>query len=154
MTGLEAISAHNGWAIAILGISIVFTGLTLLSITIAQLHKVLDLWDRRSGYGQWFKRGSRASLETGGPTPLPADIADAARVYKLLIEHMGDYPFSLPWILDLAVHRNVARPYSALNDLLLAGIIVPSGDGYYLWNEAVSGMPLSLRKRVKGEGRV
>ena len=42
MTGLEAISAHNGWNIAIVGISIVFTGLTVLSLTIAQLHKILS----------------------------------------------------------------------------------------------------------------
>ena len=55
MTGLEAISASNGWAISVLGISIVFSGLTLLSITIAQLHKLLDMWERRAEYYDRFK---------------------------------------------------------------------------------------------------
>ena len=45
MTGLEAISAHNGWSIAAVGITIVFTGLTMLCIILSQLYKVLDFWE-------------------------------------------------------------------------------------------------------------
>jgi len=36
--GIEAINANNGWAISAVGITIVFSGLVLLSFVIAQLH--------------------------------------------------------------------------------------------------------------------
>ncbi len=40
-TGIENITAHNGWAMAITGGLIVFAGLSLLSFAIAQLHKII-----------------------------------------------------------------------------------------------------------------
>jgi hypothetical protein len=48
--GLENISAHNGWAISLVGITIVFTGLTLLSLAIDQLHKILNIWENKDKY--------------------------------------------------------------------------------------------------------
>ena len=45
MYGLDAIAANNGWAISGVGISIVFSGLCVLSFVISQLHKVLNLWE-------------------------------------------------------------------------------------------------------------
>lgn len=41
MIGIENITAHNGWAMAITGGIIVFAGLSLLSFAIAQLHKII-----------------------------------------------------------------------------------------------------------------
>jgi len=38
--GLEAISAQNGWAMAVAGALIVISGLTVLSLVISQLHKI------------------------------------------------------------------------------------------------------------------
>ena len=46
MYGLEAINANNGWAISVVGVTIVFTGLVMLSFVIAQLHKVLGIVER------------------------------------------------------------------------------------------------------------
>ena len=43
--GLEAINAHNGWAISVVGITIVFTGLVALSALISQLYKLVALYD-------------------------------------------------------------------------------------------------------------
>ncbi|MCF6246649.1 MAG: hypothetical protein L3J69_04730 [Desulfobacula sp.] len=45
MYGIEAINANNGWAISIVGITIVFSGLVTLSSVISQLHKVLAIWE-------------------------------------------------------------------------------------------------------------
>jgi len=39
--GLQAIAAHNGWAMALAGALIVFSGLVILSFVISQLHKIL-----------------------------------------------------------------------------------------------------------------
>ena len=47
MYGFDNITANNGWAIAVIGASIVFAGLVILSFVISQIHKVLELWDRR-----------------------------------------------------------------------------------------------------------
>jgi hypothetical protein len=29
----------------------------------------------------------------------------------------------------------MSHPYSTINDLILAGFIVPDGKGYYVWNQ-------------------
>ncbi|MBW1726140.1 MAG: OadG family protein [Deltaproteobacteria bacterium] len=39
MYGLQAIAAYNGWAMALAGALIVFSGLVILSFVISQLHK-------------------------------------------------------------------------------------------------------------------
>lgn len=43
MYGLEAINAHNGWSMAVVGPLIVMSGLTILAIIISQLHKLVAL---------------------------------------------------------------------------------------------------------------
>ncbi|GBC62534.1 hypothetical protein DENIS_3506 [Desulfonema ishimotonii] len=138
MTGLEAINAHNGWSIAVLGISIVFTGLTLLSATISQLYKILEMWENRDEY---FKR-KREALEKAQQAPavcvvLPGNIKESARQFRLLINHMGE-PFALPKLLDYARRCGLERPHSSLNDLILSKAIVPDAEGYYSWNKNVS----------------
>ena len=45
MYGLDAISAHNGWAMAVVGATIIFSGLIVLSLAISQLTNLLKLWD-------------------------------------------------------------------------------------------------------------
>ena len=47
MYGFENITANNGWAMAVIGATIVFAGLVVLSFAISQIHKVLALWDKR-----------------------------------------------------------------------------------------------------------
>ncbi len=45
--GFANIAAHNGWSMALLGISIVMTGLIVLSLAISQIHKLVAFWERR-----------------------------------------------------------------------------------------------------------
>lgn len=47
MFGLKAISAHNGWAMAVVGAAIVFSGLAVLAFVISQIHKLLGFWDKK-----------------------------------------------------------------------------------------------------------
>jgi hypothetical protein len=81
LTGLEAIAAHNGWSIAALGISIVFTGLIILSFTIAQLHKVLDFLE---GGDKSKQKIQKEVPDEPVCTPLPQDIKESALHFKLL----------------------------------------------------------------------
>ena len=133
MTGLEAISSHNGWAIAAVGISIVFTGLTVLSIIISQLHKALNFWDERGVRYQQMKEQWQKKEGIDSHIPMK-DIEESARQFNLLTERIGE-PFSLSKLLELSEKCGMSRPHSALNDLLLKKHIVPDGKGYYSWNK-------------------
>jgi len=152
LTGLEAISANNGWSIAGLGVTIVFTGLVALATAIEQLHKMLDIWENRRAYFEWFKqKRAKKATEPEKVVYLPEDIQEAARIYKMLIERMEEHPFSLPKLLDFALRRGIGKPYSTINDLLLAKVIVPVGDGYFSWNEDVAKIPINIPKKKEKE---
>ena len=138
MYGLDAITANNGWHMAALGISIVFTGLILLSFTVAQLHNILRLFDNRDAYckkirGLFEKNNNKQKVGDSDLT-LPNNIKEAAGQCKLLIERIGE-PFSLPRLIELSEKCGMSHPYSTINDLILAGFIVPDGKGYYVWNQ-------------------
>lgn len=132
MNGLEAITAHNGWAISVVGISIVFTGLTLLSLTIAQLHKILDFWDHRETWMERIKQGPQQE-EKIPLLKLSADKKTEAGQYKLLIERMEE-PFALPKLIDFSEKRGLTSPHSTISDMIRARLIVSDGKGFYRWN--------------------
>jgi len=127
--GLQAINANNGWAIAALGVSIVFTGLTLLSIAISQLHKLLDFWENRHALLKKLKKTSSSHLSSEYKK---SDINKIAADYRLLTERLGE-PFSLPELLEFAEKTGLHKPHSTINELLLAGLISPDGKGYFYW---------------------
>ncbi len=133
MTGFEAISAHNGWAIAAIGISIVFTGLTLLSIIISQLHKVLEYIEARGK-----SHGGRASKDDSEIIiVIPKEVRQAARQYRMIVDRIGE-PFALPRLLELASRHGLEKPHSTINSLIKKQVILPDGEGYFTWNEKAS----------------
>lgn len=137
MYGLDAISAHNGWHMAALGISIVFTGLMLLSFAVAQLHNILRLFDNRDAYYKrirgLFKNNNKQEV-SNSDLSLSNNVKEAAGQCKLLIERIGE-PFPLPRLIEISEKCGMYHPYSTINDLILAGFIVPDGKGYYVWNQ-------------------
>lgn len=142
LTGLEAIAEHNGWAIAVLGISIVFTGLTLLSLIISQLHKVLALLEDPGRHFREFRgRGKTEAPEYPEYEEvcivIPPEVKESARQYRMLVERLGE-PFSLPRLLFYAEGCGLDHPHSSLNKLIQNGVIVPNGVGFYRWNERAS----------------
>ena len=96
MYGIEAITASNGWSMALAGVIIVFSGLVLLSLTIAQFHKVMNLLENRD-----LPPGPQ-SADAGPAVPLPSpQLTESARPFRLLSERLGE-PFPLPKLLELA----------------------------------------------------
>ena len=74
MYGLEAISFHNGWAMALAGALIVFAGLVVLSTVIAQLHKILTFWEKRHiKIEQKHKMPTEEESALPSATQLPAE---------------------------------------------------------------------------------
>lgn len=135
MHGFEAISVNNGWEYALVGASIVFSGLVILSFVISQLHKLLLLWDNRASFRQtlkarWKSEPPASETKTFESTP---SLVEAKQQYKLLVERMGE-PFSLPKLLKMAEGSGLHRPHAAINDLLQEGVILPDETGYYIWN--------------------
>ncbi|OQY01926.1 MAG: hypothetical protein B6I26_02900 [Desulfobacteraceae bacterium 4572_130] len=132
MYGLQAILENNGWAISAVGITIVFTGLVLLSIFISQLHKFLDLWENKKEIKKIFKKEKTKSIKRISVLFTETHKDTAQKIY-LIVQTM-EKSFSLSKLLWLAKTRGLERPHSNLNNLLKAGIIMPDNKGYYIWN--------------------
>ena len=128
MYGLNAINTYNGWAISIVGVTIVFTGLVMLSMAISQLHKLLDLWENRKELSLFNKK---APATDQIPIELPPGQKESARQFKLLAETLNDH-FPLPRLLKLAQISGIDHPHATLARLLEAGIIVSDTQGYHV----------------------
>jgi hypothetical protein len=135
LKGFEAIAFYNGWNISATGVLIVFTALCTLSFIISQLHKVLMIIEKKDHYIAKIKKTISRTRKTGSRQKMRAsrNFNESARQFNLLIRSMKD-PFSLPKLISLAKKVDIARPYSTVNDLLSANIIVPDGKGYYSWD--------------------
>ena len=141
MYGLEAINASNGWAISVVGVTIVFTGLVMLSLVIAQLHKVLALWENPSKIKAFFKAKQPKEQPEKLQEKQISDHAiftenqqEVAKQFALLVRTMEDH-FSLPRLLHLAQISDLKDPCSNLNKLLKTKIIVPDGSGFFTWDK-------------------
>lgn len=150
MYGLEAIHAANGWAITIVGISIVFSGLLVLSSVLANMERILRFWDQRRDL---FRKKepppppTTAQRESAEPPSEPVSAAirltgaqeEALRSFQVLSQRQGDV-FSLPRLLETAEKRGISKPHSNLDTFLKLGLIVEltgSNRGFYRWNEDV-----------------
>lgn len=138
MFGLKAISIHNGWTMAALGISIVFTGLLLLSIAVSQLHKVLKLWDtRKKKYERikafWKRNAQKGTIESD--LKFARALNESSVQYKILIERLGE-PFTIPKLIEFSENCGLGHPSDTIEKLLKAEIIIPDGGGYYILNQS------------------
>ena len=120
---------------SVAGVIIVFSGLVVLSATIAQFHKLLNFWENRdSYYHRMANRRSRDGL-TGALAPsltISHSLRESARQYRLITSRIGE-PFSLSKLICLAELSGLPSPHATINDLIQAGLIVPDGQGYFLW---------------------
>ncbi|SMD06368.1 Oxaloacetate decarboxylase, gamma chain [Desulfocicer vacuolatum DSM 3385] len=131
MYGVEAISINNGWAISVVGVSIVFTGLMLLSLSISRLHKILNIWDNRNDL-KIFRKKTQEEPQNN-LLPFTEKNKISAYHFRLLIKTMDD-PFSLQRLLYLAKISGLDRPHSNLCRLIKAGIIKSDHKGKYFFN--------------------
>lgn len=136
MFGFEAIIAHDGLGISVIGISIVFVSLVLLSFAVSQIHKLIELWDKKKTPYQRVKKSQQKDQKAQSvsvPT-VPQDVQRASRQFKLLIEWIGE-PFPLPKLLDLSEKCGLSRPHSTINEFIKCELIIPAENGYYVWNK-------------------
>ena len=137
--GLEAINAHNGWAISVVGVTIVFTGLVSLSVLISQLHKLVDLYNNPGKIKKLFASKSKSAARAGTPK---ADLVlteaqkQVCRQYNLLAQTMDDV-ISLPKLLRMAELSGLKDPHANMNLLLKSGILCADEQGYFSWDEDI-----------------
>lgn len=132
--GFEAISAQNGWAMAITGIVIVMVGLALLSFVISQLHKVAALLENGVK-----KRSVAAAAVPHGPQPATVsttphlDLAEAGKRLAPLAAELGD-SFELQHLYELANSNALPHVHLSIRGLRDSGVIIPAGHGRFVWS--------------------
>lgn len=131
--GLEAISAQNGWAMAITGAIIVMTGLAVLSFVISQLHKVAALLEK--GLNQRSNKTRGIEDKTGAAEVLktPAlDLHEAGKRLAPLAAELGD-SFELQHLYELANSNALPHVHLSIRSLRESGVIIPVGGGRFIW---------------------
>ncbi len=144
MQGLEAIMHYNGFAMAAVGVTIVFTVLVVLSFFISQLHRLLMLWENRRRAAArirlFFTSGRPKEEQKEEPlreSGLQSMNNESVRQFELLVKSMGE-PFSLPELISMAEVCGISRPHSKASSLIKSNIIAPDNRGFFVWNHEVS----------------
>jgi len=137
--GFENITSNNGWAMAVVGATIVFLGLVVLSFVISQIHKILNLWEDREKIISRFKEKPRAAAVHKNEEPvyksqrLPSgdELIDS---YRPLVQKL-QAPFTLSQLFEIAIKNDLPHPHLSIQRLQDANILIAQGDGTFNWNE-------------------
>ncbi len=139
--GLDNIALNNGWSQALLGASIVMTGLVILSIAISQIHKLVDFWEKRGQKAEPEPATAPAGTATtvSGltlevPDQCPADINQVADLYRPIVAQLGT-TFELRELYQRAAQFDLPHPHFTIKCLRDAHILIPQGDGFFSWNQ-------------------
>ena len=139
MFGIENITNNNGWAIAAVGATIVFSGLVVLSFVISQIHKILKLWDERDKYIERFKKATPAADVEKAEAPayserhLPS-VDELASTYQPLVDQLEE-PFKLSQLFEIANKNDMPHPHLSIQRLQEADLLVAQGDGTFSWKK-------------------
>lgn len=127
MLGLEAIAAHNGWAMAITGTIIVMCGLSVLAFVISQLHKIIGLFGKKEKAVPHF-------VSPPAHLNILNDLDTAARMYKPLTADLGD-KFHLTQLYRIFEKENLPHPHLTIRALRAAEYLLPLGEGLFSWKK-------------------
>ncbi|MFC1843973.1 OadG family protein [Thermodesulfobacteriota bacterium] len=125
MIGLQAISAHNGWAMAVTGSIIVMGGLSILAFIISQLHKMIGLFEKK-------KKEASPFAKPAADIDVLSDLAATARMYQPLTADLGD-SFHLADLYRIFEREQLPHPHLTISALREAEYLQSLGDGYFGW---------------------
>jgi Na+-transporting methylmalonyl-CoA/oxaloacetate decarboxylase gamma subunit len=133
LIGIENISANNGWAMAVIGITIVFLGLVVLAFVISQIHKILAFWEKRQQKSEKVVAPEQKPQE---PVPdlYPLDAKSLADTYRPLVEQLGK-TFNLSQLFEITKINDLPHPHLSINCLREADMLIPQGDGTFSWKK-------------------
>ena len=139
MFGFENITANDGWAMAVVGASIVFIGLVVLSFVISQVHKILKFWEQRDAVFNQNKKQAQIEEPKTVKAPLVQQhhlptVKELASIYRPLVEQLKQ-PFDLVQLFDISNKMDLPHPHLSIKYLQEAGILTPQGDGMFTWDK-------------------
>ena len=139
MYGFENITANNGWAMAVVGATIVFLGLVALSFAISQIHKILELWENRGARKERQKEASAAEQAqkiqgSDYKTHHLPTVNDLVSIYRPLAGQLKE-PFELTQLFEISNKMNLAHPHLSIKKLWEADVLIAQGDGSFTWNK-------------------
>ena len=132
MYGLEAIEAHNGWAMAFAGACIVLSGLSVLSFIISQFPKFVRFFEKEETAPAPALPQSEPPPARSVATETPVDLDDAAHLYGPLILTLGD-EFRLESLYALFREQNLPHPHITIRNFWNAGLLKQTESGAFLW---------------------
>jgi Na+-transporting methylmalonyl-CoA/oxaloacetate decarboxylase gamma subunit len=135
--GFANIAANHGWSQSFLGITIVMTGLFILTIAISQIHKLVAFWERRQAGKLADTTESPLVSSAAAPTladSCPADLPAMLKLYRPLTESLGT-PFQLKDLYRLAADYDLPHPHITIRCLREDGHLIALGEGFFNWNE-------------------
>jgi hypothetical protein len=135
--GLHAITTHNGWAMAIAGACIVFSGLVVLTTAISQIHRILLFLENK--YASFRNNNKIQEDEEPEEHPklslpkiFPTELEELASLYQPLIDEIGD-TFYLSVLYKIAKENHFPHPHITFTAFRDAKILIPFGDGVFSW---------------------
>lgn len=138
MTGLEAINAHNGWAMAAVGATIVFCGLVILSFAISQIGRIVSYFEKQQPSDApeepVFPTPSAPPVTFAVPEKYLDDPAEAAVYYQPLANQLGD-TFPLTELYQLCEANKFPGVHLSIRRLREAGILAAEGNGFFRWSQ-------------------
>jgi len=136
--GIKAITAANGWAMAVAGACIVVSGLAVLSFVISQLHKLVALFEKKAK-----TQAPPAKVESAPPPPEIPEIKEpllnlhaAATIYRSATSDLGKR-FRLEALYRFFYQHNLPHPHLTIRALREDGFLAPVGDDLFSWKEPV-----------------
>ena len=137
--GLENINTNNGWAIAVLGASIVFCGLAVLSFVISQIPKILKLIENKRESTEAVTSKTKVNVkkkpvEKIKRLPEPKDLVS---IYRPLVEGLEE-PFQLALLYESAAKMDLPHPHISISRLREAGVLSAQGEGAFTWNKELA----------------
>jgi len=126
MIGLEAITAYNGWAMAVTGTIIVMSGLAVLAFIISQLHKVIGLFEKKKAPPHVSLKASEVNILT--------DLEATTRMYRPLTKELGD-TFPLAQLYRIFEKEGLPHPHLTIRALRAAKYLQRSGAGLFSWKK-------------------
>ena len=129
MYGIEAITAKNGWAMALAGALIVMSGLTVLSLVISQLKRLADFIENRQLDTVPVEQPALTDKEVSS-----LDIDEIQSRYRLMAQQLGD-SFDLARLYHLANDSGYPHVHLSIRSLRESGHLVPLGDGMFAWQK-------------------
>ncbi|MBM9519900.1 OadG family protein [Desulforhopalus vacuolatus] len=129
MTGIEAITLHNGWAMAVVGATIVISGLAILALIISQLHNIIDLLEKKKKV-PGVEVSTEILKESNSVDKGITNIEFTLELYQPLFEEL-DEQFQLADLYELAKRDNLPHPHISIRCMCESGNLCFLGNGTF-----------------------